>query len=144
MRLVFSRVHQGKGAFPAGNADLVSTTHFYLANPNHEPLGAVCKLIGFDGIVKTQSEVEIPSGGFLERESTLIFGAEFAAEGYVLVEFDEPGGIGFSLIQVGDTLLGNPPNQASDSLMAYSAQLAHGPVGGVDLTTLVRVINLSD
>ena len=142
--LVFSRVHQGEGAFPGGNGDLLSTTHFYLANPNDGPLEAIVQLVGFDGVVRVQTPINLPASGFTERESDLLFGIEQIDQCYVVVQFDEPGGISFSLIQVGDTLLGNPPNRASESQEAYSAQLAHGSVGGVDLTTLVRVINLSD
>ena len=41
-RLVFSRVHQGEGAFPVGNGTLTATTHFYLANPDDAPLGRPC------------------------------------------------------------------------------------------------------
>ena len=143
-RLVFSRVHQGEGAFPAGNGDLLSTTHFYLANPNNEPLGAIVQLVGFDGAVRAETPINLPASGFTERESDLLFGIEQIDQGYVVVQFDEPGGIAFSLIQVGDTLLGNPPSRVPEGKVAYSAQLAHGSLGGVDLMTLVRVINLSD
>ena len=143
-RLVFSRVHQGEGAFPAGNGDLLSTTHFYLANPNDEPLGTIVQLVGFDGAVRAETPINLPASGFTERESNLLFGIERIDQGYVVVQFDEPGGIGFSLIQVGDTLLGNPPIRVPEGQVAYSAQLAHGSLGGVDLMTLVRVMNLSD
>ena len=143
-RLVFSRVHQGEGAFPAGNGDLLSTTHFYLANPNNEPLGAIVQLVGLDGAVRAETPINLPASGFTERESDLLFGIEQIDQGYVVVQFDEPGGIAFSLIQVGDTLLGNPPSRVPEGEVAYSAQLAHGSLGGVDLMTLVRVINLSD
>ena len=143
-RLVFSRVHQGEGAFPAGNGDLLSTTHFYLANPNNEPLGAIVQLVGLDGAVRAETPINLPASGFTERESDLLFGIEQIDQGYVVVQFDEPGGIAFSLIQVGDTLLGNPPIRVPEGKVAYSAQLAHGSLGGVDLMTLVRVINLSD
>ena len=143
-QLVFSRVHQGEGAFPVGNGTLTATTHFYLANPNDAPLGAIVRLVGFDGIVRAQAPINLPARGFAERESDLLFGIERIDQGYAVVQFDEPGGIAFSLIQVGDTLLGNPPTRVSESDSAYSAQLAHGSLGGIDLMTLVRVINLSD
>ncbi len=143
-RLIFSRVHQGQGAFPSGNGDLMSVTHFYLANPNDAGLGAILKLVGFDGVVTTQTAVNLPARGFLERESSLLFDSQFIDAGYVIAEFDEPGGIAFSFIQVGDTLIGNPPIRVSEGQNAYSAQLAHGPQGGVDLMTLVRVVNLSE
>ena len=127
-----------------GNGTLTATTHFYLANPNDAPLGAIVRLVGFDGIVRTQTPINLPARGFTERESDLLFGMERIDQGYVVVQCDEPGGIAFSLIQVGDTLLGNPPTRVSGSHSAYSAQLAHGSLGGIDLMTLVRVINLSD
>ena len=143
-RLVFSRVHQGEGAFPVGNGTLTATTHFYLANPNDVPLGGIVQLVGFDGAVRAQTPINLPASGFTERESDLLFEIERIDQGYVVVQFDEPGGIAFSLIQVGDTLFGNPPIRVPEGQVAYSAQLAHGSLGGVDLMTLVRVINLSD
>ena len=143
-RLVFSRVHQGEGAFPVGNGTLTATTHFYLANPDDAPLGATVRLVGFDGTVRTQTPINLPARGFTERESDLLFGIERIDQGYVVVQFEEPGGIAFSLIQVGDTLFGNPPTRVPEGDSAYSAQLAHGSLGGVDLMTLVRLINLSD
>ena len=143
-RLVFIRVHQGEGAFPVGNGTLAATTHFYLANPNDAPLGAIVRLVGLDGILRVQTPINLPARGFTERESDLLFGIERIDQGYVVVQFDEPGGIAFSLIQVGDTLLGNPPTRVPEGDSAYSAQLAHGSLGGVDLMTLVRVINVSD
>ena len=102
------------------------------------------QLVGFDGAVRAEAPINLPASGFTERESDLLFGIEQIDQGYVVVQFDEPGGIAFSLIQVGDTLFANPPSRVPEGQVAYSAQLAHGSLGGVDLMTLVRVINLSD
>ena len=142
-RLVFTRVHQGEGSFRAGAVALEAVTHFYLANPTEAPLGATLELIRLDGTALRQVVVQLPARGFRGQAADVLFGIGEIADSYVVLEFDEPGGIAFSLIQVGDALIGNPPSRIPESRMGYSAQLAHGEVGGVSLTTLVRVVNLS-
>ncbi len=140
---IFTRIHQGDDSLRIGAVTLPAVTRFYLVNPNDAPLGATLQLIRLDGTVLGQVAVNLPARGFREEEADLLFGIEVIRDSYAVLQFDEPGGIAFSMIQAGDALFGNPPSRISERPMAYSAQLAHGDVGGVNLTTLVRVVNLS-
>ena len=85
-----------------------------------------------------------PWGRLFERVGTLFNISSPIADGYVRVDVEGPGAVGFALIEVQDTLLGFNASFGNEGNVLYSAQMASGGVAGNKVFTSLKVVNTSD
>ena len=146
--LFFTRLYDGPDTFPtfgfAGPQD--ATTSLAIANPNDEAITLTLTLIGPMGqpFAQPVSEQLPPLGRLFGSLSTLFGIATPIADGYVEVEVDGPGAVGFALIEVQDTLLGFNASFGNEGNTLYSAQMASGGVAGNRVFTSLKLVNTSD
>ncbi len=134
--LYFTRIHDGPGSFPAMDGPQDAETIFSLANPNSEAVTLTLHL--FDGAgnaVGDPVERVLGPNGCLQESISSLFGTASVSEGFVRVDVDGPGAVGFGLVRLADTLLGFNASFGNSDTVAYSAQLAHGGAGGLIFTS---------
>ncbi len=139
-KLYFTRLIDGPGTFPnpAGQRQDAETLLF-VANPNGEAASVTLRLFNQGGLQVGLDVVRHlePWGRLSARLSELFSLGGPWYQGFVEVESDGPGLVGFQLIELEDTLLGLNAQPPSDATVAYSAQLAHG----ADIFTSLKVVN---
>ncbi len=142
--LYFTRLHDGAGSFPALDGPQDATTLLALANPNEMAISLRLRLFDADGQELAEAVRQLPSLGCLREGLASLFGQASVEGGFVRVEVDGPGAVGFELVQLADTLLGFNASfgNASDTT-SYSAQLANGTAGGLAIFTSTKVVNTS-
>jgi hypothetical protein len=146
--LFFTRLYDGTDTFPtygfAGPQD--ATTSLAIANPNNEEITLTLTLFGPMGqpFAQPVSEQLPPLGRLSGSLSTLFDISTPIADGYVEVEVDGPGAVGFALIEVQDTLLGFNASFGNEGNTLYSAQMASGGVTGNQVFTSLKLVNTSD
>ena len=148
--LFFTRLHDGRDTFPArfptfGSGPQDATTSLAIANPNNEAITLTFTLFASTGqpVAQPVSE-QLPSLGRLFQSLDTLFNISSPIDnGYVRVEVDGPGAVGFALIEVQDTLLGFNASFGNEGNTLYSAQLASGGVPGNRVFTSLKVVNTS-
>jgi len=146
--LFFTRLYHGASTFPtfglAGPQD--ATTSLVIANPNDEAITVALTLFGPIGqpIAQPVSQT-LPRWGRLSQSLGTLFNISSPiADGYVRVDVEGPGAVGFALIEVQDTLLGFNASFGNEGNVLYSAQMASGGVMGNRVFTSLKVVNTSD
>ena len=146
--LFFTRLYDGLNTFPtfgfAGPQD--ATTSLAIANPNDEAIAITLTLFGRTGLPIAQPVFEDlpPWGRLFQSVGTLFNISSPIADGYVRVDVEGPGAVGFALIEVQDTLLGFNASFGNEGNVLYSAQMASGGVAGNKVFTSLKVVNTSD
>jgi hypothetical protein len=143
--LYFTRLYHGQAVYPSLAGPKNSVTHLSIVNPNDEPAQIEAKLYWNNGQQRGQTETEsIPANGRLYVTPIELFNmvnTEQVSDGFISIETNGPGVLGFALIEVeGDTVIGLnalPPTQATT---LYSAQLGHA----VNLFTSLKLVNTTD
>ncbi len=143
--LYFTRIFDGAETFPrVGGAEDAVTT-LYLANPNSDPITLTLTL--FDGMgnaVGDPVERELPGKGCLKERVIEVFGVAQVVGGFIRVDVNGPGAVGFELVELEDTLLGFNASFGNDGTTSYSGQLASGNLApGVSIFTSVKISNVS-
>jgi hypothetical protein len=138
-KLYFTRLIDGPGTFPnpVGQRQDAETLLF-VANPNGEAASVTLRLFNQGGLQVGVVVRNLEAWGRLSARLSELFslgGPWF--QGFVEVESDGPGLVGFQLIELEDTLLGIDAQPPSEATVAYSAQLAHGG----DIFTSLKVVN---
>jgi hypothetical protein len=145
--LFFTRLYDGLNTFPtfgfAGPQD--ATTSLAIANPNDEAITLTFTLFGPLGqpFAQPVSQQLPPMGRLFRSLSTLFNISSPIADGYVRVDVDGPGAVGFALIEVQDTLLGFNASFGNEGNVLYSAQMASGGVTGNRVFTSLKLVNTS-
>ncbi|MFQ5741306.1 MAG: hypothetical protein ACE5JX_20095 [Acidobacteriota bacterium] len=145
--LYFTRIAEGPFSFPAplGPSPLDAQTLFSLANPNDEVIGLTFTYFNPMGMpVGNPVARSLNKLGCLRESFTSLFGnLGTVTDGYVRVEVEGPGAVGFELVELEDTVLGFNASFGNPGSVSYSAQLAHG-TAGFDIFTSVKLVNTTD
>ena len=143
--LYFTRIFDGAATFPriGGAEDAVTT--LYIANPNSDLITVTLTLFDEMGnAVGVPVEREIPGNGCLEERVIEIFGAAQVVGGFIRVDVNGPGAVGFELVQLEDTIFGFNASFGNEGTTSYSGQLASGSLApGVSIFTSVKISNVS-
>ncbi|MEE2839595.1 MAG: hypothetical protein VYC91_03610 [Acidobacteriota bacterium] len=146
--LFFTRLYDGASTFPtfglAGPQD--ATTSLVIANPNDEAITLTLTLFGPIGqpFAQPVSQTLPRRGRLFQSLGTLFEISSPIADGFVRVDVEGPGAVGFALIEVQDTLLGFNASFGNEGNVLYSAQMASGGVMGNRVFTSLKVVNTSD
>lgn len=143
-KLFFSRIlHGPAGFFSFGEGfNIRATTFLSVANPNEEPIELLLTLHNAEGqsVVPAVSRPLSPNGSFFESLNS-IFEAlpsdDNRRDGFVGVEVDGPGAVGFELIELPDSLLGLNAQTGNGENQLFSAQLGEG----INLFTDLNQVN---
>ena len=141
--LFFTRILDGLAAFSTfdGQDGEDAMTFLSVANPNNVEIRLTLQLFDSQGnSITSVSPVAIPPLGQFFDSVASIFGTSPVFQGYVQVDVDGPGAIGFALIELEDTLVGLNASFGNDRKILYSAQLANGQ----GLFTSLSLVNTSD
>jgi hypothetical protein len=149
--LFFTRLYDGPDTFPDrspafGSGPQDATTSLAIANPNDEEITLNLTLFAQTGQpVAPQVSEQLPPLGRLFQDLGTLFNISSPIDnGFVRVEVDGPGAVGFALIELEDTLLGFNASVGNDQNALYSAQLANGGVTGNRVFTSLKVVNTSN
>jgi hypothetical protein len=142
--LYFTRLYQGQAVFPSLAGPKDATTHLSIVNPNDEEIRITAKLYWANGAQRGQDVIRpIPARGRIYENVIELFSlvnTEQVSDGFVSVEADGAGAIGFELIELEDAAVGLNAQTPSNATTLYSAQLGHA----VDLFTSLKLVNTTD
>ncbi|MFQ5741374.1 MAG: hypothetical protein ACE5JX_20445 [Acidobacteriota bacterium] len=155
-KLYFTRIADGPDGYsrlvdsqpdfqPVPPVPVAARTFLSLANPNSEVIHLT--FTRFNPLGGTEGDPvkrDLNPLGCLRESFTSLFGEVGTVfDGYVRVDVEGPGAVGFEWLQLEDTVLGINASFGNDSSVSYSAQLAHGELGGVAIFTSLKLINIS-
>ncbi len=142
--LYFTRLYDGPDSFPAAGGAQDAVTELSLANPNEVAVTLRLRLFDATGQQLAETVRQLPALGCLREGISTLFGQALVQDGFVRVEVDGPGAVGFELVRLDDTLLGfNASFGGGQESTSYSAQLANGNNGGLSIATSVKLVNVS-
>ncbi len=140
-KLYFTRLYQGPAVFPSYSGFKQAATLLAIVNPNDTAITITLRLYGNMGQpVVNDVTRSIPADGRIYETLASLFSLQTPVnDGYVEVTVgpEDPGVIGFELIQLPDALLGLNAAVDNPSNVVYSAQLGHGQ----DIFTSIKVVN---
>lgn len=138
--LYFTRLHSGAAAF-RGLRD--AQTLLSIANPNSEPVTLTFRAFKPTGeqIGNPVQKALAPLGMLFQSVASLFNVATPLTDGFVKVDVEGPGAVGFELVELSDTLLGLNAATGNSGNTSYSAQLANGTAGGVSVFTNIKLVN---
>ena len=140
--LYFTRVYDGPGTYPAAEQPLDARTVLALANPNPHTITLTLSYFDGGGTLRLTAERVLAAFACLRARAVEIFDRPSLTQGIIKVEASGDGAVGFSLVEVGDTLIGlNAATRPAGQL--FSAQLAHGTAGR-RISTHLKVTNTLD
>ncbi|MEE8348921.1 MAG: hypothetical protein V3R94_05075, partial [Acidobacteriota bacterium] len=149
--LFFTRLYDGPDTFPDrfptfGSGPQDAVTSLAIANPNDEAIALTFSLFDRSGLPVAQPvSVQLPKWGRLFQNVNSLFNLSSPlSNGYLRVDVDGPGAVGFALIEVEDTLLGFNASFGNEGNTLYSAQLANGGGTANGVFTSLKVVNTSE
>jgi len=141
--LYFTRIISGPSSYPSleGLQDAVQT--LYLANPNAQPVTVQLEIFDPAGQQLGSQSRTLFAGGCLAETLDSLFGLGPINDGLIRLTSSTLGIAAFQTIQLEDTILGFNALAGNESLVSFSAQLAHGESGGGRISTSLKVVNVS-
>ncbi|MCZ6877105.1 MAG: matrixin family metalloprotease [Acidobacteria bacterium] len=143
--LYFTRLYDGLATFPsfglAGPQDAVTTLS--IANPNNVGLTLTFTLFLNTGqpAAPVAFRVLPALGSLFETVGTLFNTASPITDGFVQVDVQGPGAVGFALIELEDTILGLNASFGNNQTTLYSGQLGNGLEAGNAVFTSLKLVN---
>jgi hypothetical protein len=137
-RLYFTRILNGPGSFPTASGFRDAWTWLAVANPNKTPVTATFRYYNnFGDQVSGDVTRNLPAFGRVVARFDQLLGIQTpVVDGWVDVTISG-GAVGFSWIDVGDTLIALNASFGNSGRFSYSAQLGHG----ADIFTSLKVVN---
>lgn len=137
--LYFTRIFNGGGSFPTASGPKNAWTWLTVANPNDLAVTAFLRYFNnFGAPVGDVVTRRISPHGRMQGRFDRFFGIETPVnDGWVEVTIDGPGAVGFSWIDLGDTLIALNASFGNPGRFSYSAQLGHAS----NLFTSLKLVN---
>jgi len=126
--LYFTRLFHGQSVFPSLSGFKDAVTWIAIANPNDAAIDLAIRLYSPTANLLTTVEETLPPFGSLFRTVEELLGSDFIPlrDGFLKVEVDGPGAVGFELIELEGTVFGLNAATDHDAATIYSGQLGHG------------------
>ncbi|MDA2926236.1 matrixin family metalloprotease [Acidobacteria bacterium AH-259-G07] len=146
--LFFTRIFDGLATFPTFDVEgpKDAQTFLSIANPNNQEITLTLKLFGSTGQPFASDVTRtLPALGRLFEQVSSIFNIFTPlSDGFVRVDVQGPGAVGFALIELEDALLGVNASFGNDQNTLYSAQLANGTSNGSSVFTSLKLVNTAN
>ncbi len=137
--LYFTRIVNGPGSFPTASGFRDAWTWLAVANPNGTAVTATFRYYNnFGAPVSGDVDRVLPAYGRVVARFDQLLGIQTpVVDGWVEVTINGQGAVGFSWIDLGDTLIALNASFGNPGRFSYSAQLGHG----ADIFTSLKVVN---